>query len=152
MAQISWKPLKKELYNQVYNLLLKILTDSYSKPKAKLLLDDLFSPTEQVVLAKRLAIALLLAKGYKYEEIVKILNVSMPTIAAVNLNLKFKGEGYRHFVNRVMTEQKVKKYWEQIQDMVLDVGSFGGKGSKGWRYLRQEVGKKRFKKSTPISD
>jgi hypothetical protein len=100
-----------------------------------------------------LAIALLLAKGYGYEEIKKILKVSMTTIATVNLNLKYKGEGYRYFAERILREQKIRKIWEKIEDLVLTMGSAGrGKGSKGWRYLKHEVQKKRWKKSTPISD
>jgi Trp operon repressor len=81
MAQISRKPLRKEIYEQVFELLIRIFTDSYSRKDAANLLDDLLSPTEKIVLAKRLAIALLLAKDYGYEEIKEILHVSMPTIA-----------------------------------------------------------------------
>lgn len=152
MAQISRKPIRKEVYEQIFELFLRIFTESHSRKKTILLLDDLLSPTEKIVLAKRLAIALLLAKGYGYEEIKEILKVSMTTIATVNLNLKYKGEGYRYFVNRILREQKIGKIWEKIEDLILDMGSSGGKGSKGWRYLRQEVKKKRYKKSTPISD
>lgn len=152
MAQISRKPIRKEVYEQIFELLLKIFTESHSRKKATLLLDDLLSPTEKIVFAKRLAIALLLAKGYGYEEIKEILKVSMPTIATVNLNLKYKGEGYRYFANRILREQKIRKIWEKIEDLVLKMGSSGGKGSKGWCYLKQEVQKKRRKKSTPISD
>lgn len=152
MAQISRKPIRKEVYEQIFELLLKIFTESHSRKKATLLLDDLLSPTEKIVFAKRLAIALLLAKGYGYEEIKKILKVSMTTIATVNLNLKYKGEGYRYFANRILREQKIGKIWEKIEDLVLAMGSAGGKGSKGWRHLKQEVQKKRRKKSTPISE
>lgn len=152
MAQVSSKPLKKEINEQVFELLLRIFTQTYSRKKAIEFLDDLLSPTEKVVLAKRLAIALLLEKGYGYEEVERILHVSMSTIASVNIKLKHKGEGYRYFVSRALKEEKVKKLWEKLEDLVLDMGSIGGKGSSGWGQPRRGVHKKRWEKSTPISD
>ena len=56
MAQISRRPLKEEINKQVFELLLKVVTQTYSGKQAVKLLDDLLSPTEQVVLAKRLAL------------------------------------------------------------------------------------------------
>lgn len=152
MAQISSKPLKEEINEQVLELLLKVVTQVYSRNEAVEILDDLLSPTEKVVLAKRLAIVLLLEKGYGYEAIEKILHVSAATIASVNIKLKFEGNGYRYFVRRVLRNQKIRKIWEKLEDLVLDMGSVGGRGSSGWRQARQKVHKKRWKKSTPISD
>jgi len=152
MAQVSKKPLRKEVYQQIFELLLKVFTESHSREKASLLLDDLLSPTEKIVLAKRLAIALLLTKGYCYEEIKEVLKVSMATIAAVNLNVKYRGKGYRYFAGRILKEQKIRKIWREIEDLVLEMGSAGGKGSQGWRRLKYEVQKKRRQKATPIFD
>lgn len=152
MAQVSKRPLRKEIYDQIFGLLPRILTESYSRDEAIKLLNDLLTPTEKIVLAKRLAIALLLAKEYGYEQIKEILCVSMPTVAMVNSNLKYKGEGYRHFVNRVLREQKIKKLLEKIEDLVMGVGASGGKGSGAWRDLRRRIRDKRWKKSTPLSE
>ena len=78
--------------------------------------------------------------------------MSTATIARVNIRLKFGGDGYRYFTGRMLRNQKIRKIWEKIEDLVLNMGSIGGKGSDSWRQARREVHDKRWKKSTPISD
>lgn len=150
MAQVSRYPVRQEVYEQIFTLLLRVVSESRPKEKATHLLDDLLTPTEKIVLAKRLGIALLLAKGYSYEEIEKILRVSKPTIATVNMTLKYKGRGYKSFVEKILREQKFRKAWEKIEDLVLGALSHG-KGSGSWRYLHKEIKKKRWKKKTSLS-
>ena len=150
MPQISKYPVREEIYERIFELLLKLLTDSYNKSEAKELIEDLLTPTERIVLAKRLGIVVLLAKNYDYRDIQDILHVSKESIAKVNIILKYGSKGYKNFVRKVFTEEKIEKFWEKMQDLLLATGSFGGKGSQGWRYLRKEVEAKRRKKETPI--
>ncbi|NIT04611.1 helix-turn-helix domain-containing protein [Candidatus Saccharibacteria bacterium] len=62
---------------------------------------DLLTPTEQIMLAKRLAIAALLVRGLSYQEISKRLKVSTSTVARVNLWLRASGAGYRRAVESI---------------------------------------------------
>lgn len=55
MPQVSKYPLQEEVYNRVFELLFKVITDSHSQNEAKELLDDLLTPTEKIILAKRLS-------------------------------------------------------------------------------------------------
>ena len=150
MPQVSRYPLPKEVYNRIFELLLRIITDSYNKNEARELLDDLLTPTEKIMLAKRLSIAVLLLKGYPYESIQEILRVSKSPIADVNRSLKYKGKGYKKFAKRILKEEKIAKFWEKVEDLVLKNLSHGGKGSGSWRYLYHEIRKKRLKRHTPI--
>lgn len=149
MAQVSKYPLKEEVYNRIFELLFKVITDSCSKNEAKNLLDDLLTPTEKIMLAKRLSIAILLSKGYTYESIQEIIRVSRATIADVNTSLKYKGRGYQKFTKRVLQEEKIAQFWEKAEDLILGAFSKGTRGA-GWRYLHQEIKQKRWKKRTPI--
>ena len=150
MPQVSKYPLPEEVCNRIFELLLKVITDSFSKNQARELLDDLLTPTEKVMLAKRLSIAVLLLKGYPYESILEILRVSKPTIANVNRSLKYKGTGYKKFAKRVLKEEKMAEFWKKVEDSVLGALSKGGKGTGSWRYLHHEIRKKRRKKHTPV--
>ncbi len=56
-------------------------------------LKDLLSPTEVRMLAKRLQIADMLAKGYKYQDIQNHVRVTKQTIASMNNKLNFGSDG-----------------------------------------------------------
>lgn len=145
MAQVSKYPISQAVYEQIFELLLKVFSDSSSKEEASNLLNDLLTPTEKIVLSKRLAVALLLSKKYLYEDIKKILRVSQPTIALVNMTLKYKGKGYKHFSEKILKEEKIREIWEGIEETVLKTLSTG-KGSGTWRYLHHELKNKQNKR------
>lgn len=149
MSQVSKYPISQAVYEQIFELLLRVFTEGQSPKQAKNLLEDLLTPTEKIVLAKRLAIALLLAKNYSYEDIKKILHVSQPTIAIIKMTMKYEGEGYKEFTRKILQEENIRKIWEKIEEVVLGAMSHG-KGSGPWRYLRHELKKKQFKRQ-PIS-
>jgi uncharacterized protein YerC len=152
VAQVSRRPLQKEVDEQIFGLLVKVLTDSFSKEEAGQLIDDLLTPTEKIVLAKRLAIALLLAKKYSYGEIREILKVSQQTIALVNVSLRYRGGGYRNFVSRLLREQKVAKTWQKLEDLILNATTLGrGKGTGFWRGIKKNVLDQRRRESTPLT-
>lgn len=149
MPQVSKYPLKAEVYDRIFELLLKVVAEPYNKRAAKELLEDLLTPTEKIMLAKRLAIGVLLVKDYSYQTIQEILRVSKSTIADVNTSLKYEGKGYKKFTKRVLQEEEMAKFWEKVENLVLGAFSKGTKGA-GWRHLHQEIKSKRWKKRTPI--
>lgn len=150
MPQVSKIPLRENVYQRIFELLVKLLTDSFSKNEAEDLINALLTPTERIVLAKRLAIAILLSKNYTYRDIQKVVHVNKETIARVNMSLRYGGMGYKYFIKRIATEEKIQKFWEQIEDIITSPGTSGGKGSGVWRYLRQEIKAKRRKRATAI--
>jgi len=79
-----------------------------SREAAKVL-SDLLSAQELDMLAKRLAIARALLDGKSYQEIVKILKVSMSTIARINAWLQESGEGFRLIFSRVTPDIPPRK-------------------------------------------
>jgi uncharacterized protein YerC len=117
-----------------------------SKGEVEDFFNDLLTPTERIVLAKRLAIAILLAKGYGYAAIRKTLHVSPPTIATVSIALRYKGEGYRRVVNKLLKEETIKDFLLEVVDSFATIGSVGGKGSYGWLDVRRRIRKKRNEK------
>lgn len=56
-------------------------------------LKDILTPTEVRMIAKRLQIADMLAKGYKYEDIRNYARVTKQTISSVNNKLSFGSDG-----------------------------------------------------------
>ncbi len=83
LRQVSRLPLPKVLEEQMYELFRKALADLHTEDDVQAFLDDLLTSTEKVMLGKRFAIAVLLAKNYDYRAIQRIMKVSMSTVASV---------------------------------------------------------------------
>ena len=80
----------------------------------QLFLQDILSPTEKIMIAKRLAIASLLSKNYDYEAIKNLLKVSQGTIAKVALTLKFN-KGYKIVIDKIQRSEAMKEFWQSIE-------------------------------------
>lgn len=72
-------------------------------------LKDLLSPTEVRMISKRLQIADMLAKGYKYEEIRNYVRVTVQTIASVNNKLNFGEDGLIKILERLEKIDKARQ-------------------------------------------
>lgn len=75
-------------------------------------LKDLLTPTEIRMLSKRLQIADMLAKGYKYEDIRNYVSITVQTISSVNNKLSFGNDGL------IKILQRLEKIDQKRQDML----------------------------------
>lgn len=147
MAQVSKYPISKEVADRIFEVFIKTLVAIKGKEEADQFISDLLTPTEKVMLAKRLAIAFLLERGYDYRTIQKILRVSAPTITAVNIARQYGSEGYKKLVKKIMTEEKLLDFFEDAVSRLISLpAQVGGKGAGTWRYLKQELDKHRKEK------
>lgn len=146
MPQISKYPISKEVYERCWEVFTKTLVGIRDREEAQEVINDLFTPTERIMLAKRLATALLLIKGYEYREISRILRVSAPTIAMVNAALKYGNNGYKKALTKILSEEKFNNYFNKAIEVVVSLPAGGGKGSGVWKYLKEEVKEKNRKK------
>lgn len=80
--------------------------------EATAFLKDLLTPTEVRMLAKRLQIADMLAKGYKYEDIKTHVRVTVQTISHINNKLNYGENGL------IKILQKLEKIDQARQDRI----------------------------------
>lgn len=121
MTQVSRRPLSKRTEQQLLTLFFKSFAGLSNSSDIEKFLSDLLGPSERTMLAKRLAIALLLAKGYHYDSIKDILKVSQETIARVNLVLNVRGEGYNLVVRRAMRDENLKALYEKVENAIIGI-------------------------------
>jgi uncharacterized protein YerC len=125
MTQVSKFILRPEVWDKILNL----FTDALLKIKDRKELDNFmisfFSPTERIMLSKRLAIAVLLSKGNDYATIKNTLKVTSGTISKVNLLLNSNSNGLKIAVKEILERDAGKIFWEEIKDML----DFSRKGS-----------------------
>lgn len=121
MSQVSKRFISKEIEDRIFEIFWQSLALCSNKETVASFLEDLLTPTEKIVLAKRVSIAFLLLKGYDYLTINNVLKVSNPTIWTVNLWLKTKGQGYRLVLKKIIRSEKLKDFWQQIERHIEDI-------------------------------
>lgn len=149
MTQVSKYPLSKDVYERVFDVFLKTIVGLRTKKEVTKFLEEFLSPTEQIMLAKRLSIALLLEKNYDYRQIARILRVSTATVASVVLAYRY-GDEFKGIIRRILQDEKMEEFWTNVGTNVTNALSLSGSKSGTWIYLRNELKKKRRKKKSPF--
>lgn len=150
MAQISKRVLQKNVEERILDLFWTSLSMLSTKEKVALFLDDLLSPTEKLMLGKRLAIAFMLMKGYDYPSINNRLKVSDSTIWNVKMNLTYKGKGYNMAIEQIMSKEKWEKFWQDLDHFFGKVlpprygTNWKEARRKQWENRRKQMGKRSF--------
>jgi len=118
MPQVSKYPLSKLTESRLYKLFWETIADLKTAIKVEEFLNDLLTPTEKIMLSKRLAIAVMLLEGYDYVSIRSILRVSPGTIGNISLWLKYSGSGYRKALEKLIRKEKIENIIQTIEDTV----------------------------------
>lgn len=117
MTKVSRIPLKKETWDKVFGLFIDTLTNITDGDKLRSFVNDFFSPSERIMLSKRLAAAVLLAKGHSYESVRNKLKLSPPTIAKISSKVKYEGKGLNLVLGEVFKKQAKFVFTEEIKDI-----------------------------------
>lgn len=142
MAQVSRVPLRKEISRRVFEIFLETIADLKKPQEVGEFIDEFLSDTERTVLAKRLSIAVLLAKGYDYDSIRQILKVSPPTIAAVNNAMRKKGHGYQRVLARILAAEETRQLWLDIEE-IFNLFPPKGRSWQDWGKKKSAIRRKR---------
>lgn len=148
MSQISKRYLQKQVEERILDLLKTSLSSIAKKDDIGLFLDDLLTPTERLMISKRLAIAFMLMKGYSYPVINDMLKVTDTTIWSVKTNLGFRGKGYKTVIEQIMSKEKWEKFWDDL-DHFLTMAVPPRPGTN-WKEVRRKQWAKRRAQRKPF--
>lgn len=121
MTQISKHLLPKDIEEEMFDVFWQSVASVKNKKEAEKFFSELLTKTERVMLAKRLAIAVLLIRRYKYDQIKSLLKVSSCTISRVRGWLESEGEGYQFVINRMFKRRAWKEFLEGIEKALYDL-------------------------------
>lgn len=143
MTQVSKRFLQKNVEERILDLFWTSLSMLSTKERVAFFLDDLLSPTEKLMLGKRLAIAFMLLKGYDYSSINNRLKVSNSTIWNVKIALVHRGKGYRMAIEQIMSKEKWEKFWEDLDHFFEQ--ALPPRYGTNWKEARRKQWEKRRK-------
>src|SRR3989338_4833148 len=136
MTQVSRIPLRKEIEKRIFEIFLSSLAKVRHRQEVENFINDLLSPTEKLMLAKRLSIAFLLSKKYDHRTISKVLKVSLSTVNRVSLRFQLGGEGFNKVIQEIRSGEKIKEFWQKIDDFISEIVPPKGRSSSVWRKQR----------------
>jgi uncharacterized protein YerC len=105
-----------------------------NKSRAESFLTEIFSDTERIMIAKRLAIAFLLSKKYSFESIKTMLNVSQNTVCLVNRYIKQEKSGYKSVLKEVAKNENGNSFSYLLA--MIDTMLLPPRGSN-WKEVRR---------------
>ena len=144
MTQVSRRTLPSDVHKRIYDIFTNVITEIHTESEVRSLLEDFLTPTERVMLPKRLCIAFLLIKGYDQRSIASYLNVSFTTINRVSTALKVNGEGYQVILRRIGEHKHHGLILEKIEEGVLAFLAEAGGPSNLWKRLQIEHRKEKL--------
>lgn len=147
MAQVSSRILTKEIRERIQDIFMVSLSSLTSKDKVVLFLEDYLTDTEKIMLSKRLSIAFMLLKGYKYETISDVLKVSKSTIWNVKRNL-LKGKGYKIVLTGLIKKENFQKFWQDIDHLLNQI--LPPRINTDWKEVRRKQWEARRKQTKPF--
>ena len=142
MAQVSRRYIKPKVGEKIQNLLVDCIQRCNDQKTTVSFIESLLTDTEKTMLAKRIAIALMILKGVDYEKIDNTLMVSKATIWRVKIWLDAKGSGFRSLLNEVLKHDAEKDSEKEFRlDKAINDNPLWG-GSGNWSARKKNQWKK----------
>jgi len=127
MTQVSLQPLDKESEEKIIQTFHLILSHITQKEDMQSFLFTFLAPTEQLMLAKRLMVFLLIQEGYSDNDISAILHMTRMTIARLRYYIESRGEGYQ-VAWKIMQNEKLLA---QIKGLLGDFAGYAARAAGG---------------------
>lgn len=145
MTQVSKYPVSKDVYDTIYEVFVETVSNLVTKRQVSNFFSEFLTPTERVMLVKRLAVGVLLSKSYNYREVSRILRVSTATVGRYAFLLNY-GDYYKDTVQRILNNERIEKFFLDTGEKMASILSITGAKGGSWRYLKEEIRKKRLKR------
>jgi len=136
MPHVSQRKLKKEQFEKIYEKLALIFDNTGKNKGSKFILEEFLTPTEKIMLSKRLAIIFMLNEKISIHYISDALLVSPSTVERMSLRHQF-GE-YSHISD--IAKKNKPEIWEILKILIL-IGLTPRAGKNRWKWF-YEIDKK----------
>lgn len=118
MTQVSRRYLDKKTQEYIFQTFISAASRLTTPSLTQSFFQDLLTPTEQIMLAKRLCIAYMLQKNYPQRAIADTLKLSTTTITRVSNSLKAQHHGYKKVIQSMLVDEKVSDFFNQLDTLI----------------------------------
>lgn len=133
MPHISKSRLNVKVEKEITETFNMVLTHITQDAEMKEFLNSILSPTETVMLSKRLAIVLLLNEAVPASTIAAVLHVTRETVSRIDLLSQIKGKGYETAVAKIQKNRNVKL----LKNTLLKLAGYTVRAAGG--YVKPEI-------------
>ena len=134
MVRNSHYLIKEKVLLGIYRLFFEVISQGKNKQDFFQILDEIISPTEKLMLAKRVAIIYLLMKNTEVRKIVDTLKVSTATIAKYVLLFSSKDSRLTQILKTILNNREIRNYLSDIfKELLIQPGIKKGH----WKLYRQ---------------
>ena len=130
MTRISKYRVEDKVLKKLYFLMFEIISNMDEEERFKGIMNELLSPTEKIMIAKRVAIIYLLMKNVDYLIISDVLKVSSTTIAKFHM-IMIDGKEIKSILEGLIGNEKIKDFFEEL--FFREPGTYGVNWKSAWR-------------------
>ncbi len=143
MVNVSSAKLKKESMNKVFLLFYEIAAKGKNRQEFIQLMSEILSPTEQIMLAKRIVIFYLLVKGVTQTDIKDALKVSNATVSRYALMLHHTQTSLQKDIERLLIKESIQNILEDVfYGLFLQPGIKKGHWATYWQHEKDKKQRK----------
>lgn len=147
MGRVSKHFMNPQIEKRVYEVFIESVKNIKTPGEVVDFLNDLLSPVEKIMMAKRVAVAfLLLEDKYTYDEISRTLKVSKGTIAKIQAVFALQGNGYRKILGGILKKKQAKTVISELLDAITPLPPKGTNIGE-WKKMKREA---RWKRKKPL--
>ncbi|PIV10609.1 hypothetical protein COS50_04585 [Candidatus Roizmanbacteria bacterium CG03_land_8_20_14_0_80_35_26] len=132
MPMISRNKVDDEVLEKLFSLFFEVVGKRENKEEFQRLINDVFSSTERIMVAKRIAIIYLLTKNIDYRIICEVLKVSASTVFKFRL-LTEESKGIVPILKKILRGEKISQFFEEILLTFNRPGKYGVNWSQAWK-------------------
>lgn len=126
MPHVSRKKLKRKVFVKIGEQFADIINKTSSPKEIGWFLNKLLTPTERVMLSKRLAIMFMLKKEYSFRVIQKTLKVTPQTV--LRFWHKVKKPSYKAAIQKISENKHGKNFWKELEELLFFLPPKSGPG------------------------
>lgn len=140
---ISKRPIKEEMLIRLYRLFFEIITKADSKADFLLLMNEILSPTEKIMIAKRIGIVYLLIKKVDHRTIRDVLKVSTATTEKYALYFHNKNSYLVNIIRGMLIKEKTMGFLEDfLAGLMIQPGIKIGHHKLAWEHKKRQEERK----------
>jgi Trp operon repressor len=143
MVNISKRPVDEKKLFKLYQLFFEVINNVGDKDEFLELIQDILTPVEQIMIAKRIAIIYLLTKHVEQVVIAEHIKVSRATVGKFNLLFYKKKTRLIKIIETFLKNKKIGHFFEDLfADVFIHPGIYIGHHQLNWEHKKRQEERK----------